>query len=487
MQEKIENYWLYSFVKNNARYRGQYVLMLAIFAVFIFYNVVIVPGEPAKKSKPIQSASRIVWDIDTEKPEKTFSGVLQGRAGDWYRLGVSTMANRAIRTDINLHSTFNEDVLIGSLNIGASDDFQYHEIIFQIPNGLFSDVKFTLRGEDARGAWSYTGVKLSEFNLSRLNVKNETEVKRLAPTLVGNIEHNIRTLPANKRVSGGGIIFESSFTAEDDFIEDIKLNVKEKSENNSYILELREKTDDNSENKDASIKKVILEPGELGSAKDEWGNQSILLPARLERGKKYSILLKATGNISRNIIMSPLEGLPEAASDGDNIAALVFGRYAYAEGGELLSGARVEDFGGGEIIYSYSLNGRANDFFDLFNTEGSVRFDTQKKIIAGKQQQRTSFTYRFFTVYPFEKFMLSARQAGDNDKEVKLEYSFDNEFWRKVPSTQADNESQIFLLTLKDVGEQRVVYVRASYNGEDKKTGSFGLDQLSVRAQLIRK
>jgi hypothetical protein len=471
-----------------ARRDGQYILTLAIFAVFIFYNVVVVPGEPPKKSKSIKSADRIAWDISTEKPEKIFTGALQGRTGDWYRLGISTMANRAIRMDVNLYSAFNEDVLIGSLDIGVSDDLQYHEIIFQIPTGLFSDVKFTLRGEDARGIWSYAGVKLSGLALSRLNVKSEAEAKRLAPTLVGNIEHNVKMLSADKRVSGAGIIFESSFTAEDDFIEDIRLNVKEKSKNNGYVLELLEKkSDDNLENKDISIKKVILDPGELGSAKDEWGNQSILIPARLERGKEYVITLKSVGDVSRHLDLSPLEGFPEAASDSDNTAALVFGRYAYAESGELLSGARVEDFGGGEIIYSYSLNGRADDFFDLFDTEGSVRFDTQKKIIAGKRQQRTSFIYRFFVVYPFEKFMLSVRQAGDNDKEVKLEYSFDNEFWREVPSTQVDNEPQIFSLTLKGAGEQRIVYVRASYNGEDKKTGSFGLDQLSVRAQLMRK
>lgn len=472
-----------------ARRHQRYALVAVIFAVFVFYNAVIVPGEPPKKFKfsSVQSANRTAWDITTEKPEKIFTGALQSRAGDWYRLGVSTMANRAIRADVNLRSAFNEDVLIGSLDIGASDDFQYHEIIFQIPTGIFSDVQFTLRGEDSRGVWSYAGVKLSGLALSRLNVKSEAEAKRLAPTRTGNIEHDVKMLDVSQRVSDANVILESRFVAEADFIENIRLNAQEKSKNNGYVLELREKNSGGAEGKNIAIKKVILEPGELGSVKDEWGNQSVVLPVRLERGKEYVISLKGAGDASRDLILSPLQGLPGTESSDDNLAAVVFGRYAYVVGGELLSGARVEDFGGNEIIYSYSWNGRVDDFFNLFDTEGSVKFDPQKKIITGKQQQRTSFTYRFFTVYPFEKFMLSARQAGDNEKEVKLEYSFDNEFWREVPSTQEDNEPQIFSLTLNGNGVERVVYVRASYNGEDKKTGSFGLDQLSVRAQLIRK
>jgi hypothetical protein len=186
------------------------------------------------------------------------------------------------------------------------------------------------------------------------------------------------------------------------------------------------------------------------------------------------------------MVLLPLKGLQDVKSDGENTAALVLGRYVYVEGSAILSGAKVEDFGD-KILYSYSLSGKENDFFDLFDTEGSVKFNTNEKIIAGRRQNHTSFTYRFFTAYPFEKFVLATRQAGNNEKEVKLEYSFDNMFWREVPVTLSDSEPPEFLLALSGVGNQREIYVRVSYDGEDKKTGTFGLDQLSVHAQLIRK
>ena len=466
----------------------KYVLVVVVFAVSIFYTVAVVPQESSKKSKSSssQSVKRIAYDITTEKPEKNFTGILQGRSGDWYRMGFSTVANHAARIDVSLHSVFSGDVSIGALDIEASDDFQYHEILFQIPPGTFSDIKFVLHSEDTRESWSYTGVKVSEFALSRLNIRSKAEADRLTPTLAGNIEHDTKILAPSKEVSNSGGIFESRFFAEADFIENIRLNAKEQLKNNGYVLELREIVKGDAKNTDVSIKKVILEPGELESSKDEWGNQLIAFPARLEKGKEYRVLLKGTGDASYNIVFLPLEGLNSALSDGKSIAAIVFGRYAYVKGGAMLSGAKVEDFGG-EILYSYSLSGEENDFFDLFDTDGSVKFDAKRKTVVGEQKQRTSFTYRFFTVYPFEKFMLAARQAGNSEKEIKLEYSFDNVFWREVPYVQAGNEPQVFSFAISGTGNQDTMYIRASYNSEDKKTGTFSLDQLSVRAELIRK
>ncbi len=471
-----------------ARRHSRYVLVMVIFLVFVFYAVVVVPGEPSKKSKLSSSRSinLVEWNITTEKPEKVFLGVLHGLPGDWYRVGVSTIASRDARIDVSLYSVFSEDISVGSFDIAASDDYRYHEILFQIPSGTFSDIRFVLQGNDSNGRWSYAGIKLSEFALSRLSVKNKSEAERLAPTLAGNIEHAVKMLAMDKPATDSNVIFESRFVADADFIESVRLNAKEKSKNKDYVLELRGVAKGGAYDADISIKRVILDPGELRSVQDEWGNQSVALPARLERGKEYIVTLTGTGGASRNLIFSPLQGLQGTTSDEKNTIAIVFGRYAYADGGALLSGAKVEDFGN-EILYSYALSGEVNDFFDLFDTEGSVKFDTKQKMVVGEQKQRTSFTYRFFTVYPFERFALSARQAGDKEKEVKLEYSFDKEFWKEVPVTQAHNKSQIFSLALAGTGKQDTVYIRASYNGEDKKTDSFGLDQLSVRAKLTRK
>lgn len=465
---------------------GKYIFVTVIFAVFVFYNIAVVPETVPKKSKSSssRSAERVEWNITTEKPEKVFLGVLQGLSGDWYRMSVSTLASGPAQIDVVLSSLWNEDILIGSFDIATSDDFRYHEIVFQLPAGSFSDIKLVMRDGGREDAWSYTGVRVAEFSLSRLNVRSKFEADRLMPTVAGTIEHEIKILDVNLNKKSS-TVFEGSFIAEADFIESIRINAREKSED-SYVLEIREKAAEGSSNKDISLKKVILKPGELDAEKDEWGNQLITLMARLERGKEYTLVLAGKGDATRTLVLLPVEGLSGIDAEEERLAAIVFGKYAYATGEALLSGTKVEDFGD-EILYSYDLSGEMNDFFDLFDTHGSVKFDEKERIVAGRQQQRTSFTYRFFTVYPFEKFMLTARQAGESEEEVKLEYSFDNAFWREIPFTQIDGEPQIFSLGLSGSDKQNTVYVRASYNGEDKKTGSFGLDQLSVRAQLVRK
>lgn len=470
---------------------GKYIFVMGIFAVFVFYNIAVVPKEVSKSAKPSSSHSvapvgQVEWNVSTENPEKIFSGVLQGLSGDWYRMSVSTAASRSARLDVSLPSVWGEDVSIGSLDIAPNDSFRYHEIVFEVPQGKFSDVKLVLREEEARESWSYTGVRVEEFSLSRLNVKNKLEADRLIPTIAGTIEHEVKTLDV-RLGQKSNTVFAGDFIAEADFIESIRINAREKSKG-SYVLEIREKTIGGLENKNISLKKVILKPGDIGEEMDESSNQSIAFPVRLIRGKEYSLMLTGEEGAAKNISLSPLRGMEkeDGSSDEKSIVALASGRYVSLNGSTLLSGAKIEDFGD-DVVYTYALSGGVNDLFDVFATEGKVKFDAKKKIVTGEQKQRTSFTYRFSTIYPFEKFILSARQSGDGEKEVKLEYSFDNAFWQEVPFTQIEGEPQVFSLILSGMDSQDTVYVRASYNGEDKKTGSFGLEQLSVRAQLTRK
>lgn len=462
---------------------SRYFFVVAIFILFIFYSGVVATKESSKRlvSAPSQPVDQVVWDVTTENTEKVFRGVLQGRPGDWYRMSISTKANREARVETILRSVFSEDVSLGSFEVVPSDDFRFHEIIFSVPAGRFSDLKFVLHEKGMTETWSHTGIKFSEFALSRLNVKNRFEANKLVPTVAGSIVRDTEVFITDKDILDSRVILESRFVAQSDFIENIILHLNEKLKNESYTLELyaREK------NGDVLIKKNYLEPGKLDTHWDEWGNKKIFFPVRLERGMEYRIILRGSESASRNISVLPLEGLQNEEFRGESNLAVTFGRYTHVENDILLSGAKVEDFGK-EFLYSYSLSGEIDDFFDLFDTHGGVRFDTKEKLITGSQKQQTSFTYRFFTVYPFQKFVLGARQAGGSGIEVKLEYSFDNTSWQEVLPEQI-NGSWVFSFVLTGTDRQRVVYVRTSYNGEDKKAGSFGLDQLSVLAELTRK
>lgn len=152
----------------------------------------------------------------------------------------------------------------------------------------------------------------------------------------------------------------------------------------------------------------------------------------------------------------------------------------------LLTNARIEDFGN-EAIYSYHLSGEADDLSDILYSNGTIWFDEKKRRVVGSQRNGTEFVYRFFTKNPFERLSLSARSIEGDGKEVKLEYSLDKSTWEEIPETQEGGRSQLFSFTLPGTNRQDTVYVKVSYIGEEKKTGSFGLDQLSIRAQLKQK
>lgn len=461
---------------------GKYMLVAAVFIVFYLYNFVSLPDLSKRSSSPNPTLTdRMAWDVTSEQPEKVYAQVLQGKTGDWYRVGLSTAANRPSRLDVRLYSVFGQDVLAGSLDIIASDDWRYQEMVFQIPpGGIFSDIRLILQTEDAAETWAYTGIRLSELSLSRLNIRDKDEASRLLPTIVGNVQRGMVLFPD---ASSPAPFFERRFTADADFTEAVKFNIPEQARNKTYVLTLAQSPKTKAHVK--PLKKVILKPGERGALKDKWGNDVIPLSARLERDTEYTILLQSAEKDARGPQLLPLEGSGNLSSDERSIAALVYGRYAFMGKGSILLGARVEDLGE-DMLYSYTPSGTENDFFDLFDAEGNVKFDAKKKIIVGERKQNSSFTYRFFTVYPFEKFILAAKQAGDGEG-IKMEYSFDNEFWSEIPSQKAGGESKKFSLSVSGNGTQDTLYLKASYAGAGKKSGSFGLEQLTARAQLRKR
>lgn len=468
----------------------KYVLIGVVFSVFAFYNFAVVrEAQPeASQARSEKADERIVWDVTSEAPEKIYEGILQSRAGDWYRLGIFTRASREARIEVRLNSFFDDAVVVGAFDAPQGDVPQYREIIFSIPAGeSFSDIALRLVPETKGEAWPFVGVEFGEPLLSRLNVNNRAEALRLAPTHTGTIERKVQRFPAiDNKEKSKNTVWKTRFIAEGDFVESVRLNTREQGSGKTYLMELYAVGAGEGDQSVSLIRKSTLKREAFTTAKDEWGNQSFAFPARLERGREYVLSLTGKENASGKLTLLPLGGSDREIADGNNVVTVVSGRYSDVEGGTIISGARVEDFGGGKAVYSYMTTGEELDYFSLFATEGEVEFDSKKKRVAGAQKQRTSFTYRFFTVYPFERFLLSAKQAGDDEKEVKLEYSFDNVFWQEVPFTQIEKESQVFSLLLSGTGTERTVYVRASYNGEDKKSGSFGLDRLSVRAQLKR-
>lgn len=154
-------------------------------------------------------------------------------------------------------------------------------------------------------------------------------------------------------------------------------------------------------------------------------------------------------------------------------------------GSTILDYARLEDFGG-NIFYSFALQNKEIDYTNIFSASESIRFDFKKRVVVGDERRKEFYVYKFDTAYPFEKFVLQALQRGVTPGEIRLEYSFDNEFWHEVSFTQKEKESQKFFLSLPGNGKDKVVYLRVSYNGKESKSGTFAIQELSVNASIAK-
>lgn len=148
----------------------------------------------------------------------------------------------------------------------------------------------------------------------------------------------------------------------------------------------------------------------------------------------------------------------------------------------ILDGAKLEDMGE-RYLYSYALKNDETDLFNLFSASEDIFYNPGKKMVMGYQRRNSFFVYKFDTVYPFDRFVLHAVQAGSKKNEIRLEYSFDNVDWREIPLEKKKDSWQSSFAVVGN-NKTSVLYIRTSYGGKEKNSGSFGLQELSVSASL---
>ncbi len=151
----------------------------------------------------------------------------------------------------------------------------------------------------------------------------------------------------------------------------------------------------------------------------------------------------------------------------------------------LLTGAKVEDMGS-VVLYTYATQKVTTDFSDLEDVSGGVKFDKKNGLVRGDAKPGTMFTYKLDTVYPFQTLRVQAKQTGNKENQVRLEYSFDKNSWKDVASVQDKGEPRMFddVISAASEGSGSVVYFRVSYSGEKDKKDTFGLDSFRVTALL---
>lgn len=468
----------------------RYLFVMFVFMLAIFFHYFTFPSEVSKSDKALKTESFVENpDLDAKHRERVYPRIFQSQAGDIFRMSTFIRTKDGESIEIFARSSLNEFFKIGEWSFAPSEYGEYKELVFSIP-GRYEDVILRLKeseeGPDTVGDGSKVYIRL--FSVIRLEVKKESEIKTLEPTFVGIPKIKKETLLSKKDADNSQDRISWVFQADGDFLQTIEFTGDIVGQGRQgYAFELTRFDQEKNGRDPKTLKQASFIIDALDDLLTSSGNYQLPFFVPLERGQRYVLsFTREPSNDRENFFnigfLEPDVDADKSSAQGD-IALHIRVRAQTKNGASFPDGAKLEDLGKSRL-YSFSLEGEPVDYTNIFNASSSVRFDQAKHLVIGSQKNGEYLTYKFDTALPFDQFAIQATQKGNDEKEIKLEFSFDNAFWREIAFVQDKGGPQRFALALPGDLKMHVVYVRASYNGEDKKSGFFALETLSVNASI---
>lgn len=164
---------------------------------------------------------------------------------------------------------------------------------------------------------------------------------------------------------------------------------------------------------------------------------------------------------------------------------------------KILTGAIIQDLGAGKGHYQYKQRSEPSDFLDIFNIHNEkdqqcVFFDPVAIGISAKAIGDVSFTYKFNTIYPFNKLAMNFQSHGGSFSDIVAYYSYDNDSWQEVSSDLSkelrNKDKNNYFEVLDGNNNRNLVYLKIVYDHNNKyKLGFnhlFGIRYLKVEADL---
>lgn len=160
---------------------------------------------------------------------------------------------------------------------------------------------------------------------------------------------------------------------------------------------------------------------------------------------------------------------------------------------KLLSGAIMQDLGGGNGFYSYETSGQPQDFLDIYqatnseSSEPSVYYDSVAGGISARAEKDNNIIYRFETIYPMIAARVNIEPASEEFVEPLIYYSFDNQNWIGIKKNAGASSTMKFDQVFSDIDGKTQFYIRISYNKDDlsiKKIKLFSIRKIKFYANL---
>lgn len=474
---------------------GKYIGVAAIFAVAVWYNLVVAPTDSLERDKFVEftdiekEVARA--DLDENDTRVVYEDQMNTLPGEWYRLGIRGEARDADETlEILSRSEMGRELKIATLELERGAEV-FREYIFQT-DGVYRDVIVRKEGERMEDRWGGGEVVVSQVFVSRLNVETAAQAQSLRPTL----ERRAKTerIPVGLEIVNEEDVFLPSdarfiewgvFQAQGDRLLTVTMSARKSiaETNETYRVELRAYDEDTQVVDKKPITSFSFSEAEAQRAVEGDGILRFDMPEMLEVGNWY--VLGVRQETPKN--QGGLEFAPITFEDGSVgwVAAEIQPAFENEEFNQLLAGARIEDVGP-YLHFEYAVSGGVSDFLNIYEASETTEYDVSDQMVRAEADVGEYFTYKIDTIEPFYEMFISARQDDDYEDQIAMEYSYDNDEWKEIPYEQNDGDPQRFALRIEPNMDTQVVYVRVRYGKEENSEREFGLERFRVTARMAK-
>ena len=377
----------------------------------------------------------------------------------YYRLTFQEKSDQAEKLILNLDTYAEKLNQIGNLVLSPSDKFQEQEAVFFLPEGFTG---LLIQKDDVNSA---ANIFIQDIGVTKLDITSQTEAAALKKTIIGeadpyvvasqqsNSDGTFSALKENNFILGQ--VFQATDTVISSVTFKIDINKNLNPSSRQYVLSLREVNYDGS---DVSLNGPVIADLSFSINSIEKYRQAdgtFLFPlyGMLEKGKYYLISLdNSKVEVSAQNYLE-FRGDHDDASypngsaavkqnkqlyliDGDLYFRVYSAQLSQGNGAKILGGAKIEDLGKGIGKYSYTTKGYFADLFDLDSASPGTAFSDGNKVIYAPASNNASFGYTVNTLYPISKMNFSASQLNATWKNVKVSYSFDQNIWTDLASSE---------------------------------------------------
>jgi hypothetical protein len=468
----------------------------------------------------------------------------------YYRLTFQEKSDKAEKVLLKLNAYAGKEIQIGEFILDPSNEFRSREVLFFLPEG-FDGLLFQKENSSLAG-----NVFIETVNISRLNAANLSEATSLKKTIIGKtntsaiessqLGADYSFLGLKEAKSTLGQVFQANDAIISAVAMKIDINKNVNPGSRQYVLSLREVEYDKKKKSVSLIGPVLFDLSFSASSIEKYRqiDGSFLFPlyGALEKDKYYFVsldnskvevgeqnYLELRGSQDSDsypngfVVMKKNKNL--SIADGDLYFKIYGANYSLEDEAKILNGARIEEFGKGMGKYSYATTGKFMDLLDLSSASPGTDFSDSYRVIYAPAKDNASFSYIVNTIYPMGSVNFSATQLKAGWKKIKVSYSFDQNNWVDLPSSEkaeiakpeddlladqsgatdsgeSDNSNsnsaidiysdatvqenvQVFNADIVPPKEAQTVYFKITYDQTDKSKGRyFAIKNLKVTADL---